>query len=171
MFRDFLLLNVPQHRAVSQGGADTSGGPLLDRLVVPGEKGTREPSPGALGDCRSPLSCTCYSLITFQWLWRAVTLRLLDYFSLQGPLDTPPNAWEANSQPIPPLFLALFHPVPFPNARDSDPGHLCAASGQPSSFKVLPSLTSHHSPPVFSRPLPPHFLLFQAPLHTFPSSS
>ena len=106
-----------------------------------------------------------------QQMWGAHCPTHGDYFSLQGPLDTPPHAWEANSQPTPPLFLALFHPVPFPNAQDSDPGHLCAASGQPSTFKVRPSLTCHHSPPVFSRPLPPHFLPFQAPLHTLPGSS
>lgn len=89
-----------------------------------------------------------------QQMWGAHCLTHGDYFSLQGPLDTPPNAREANSQPTPPLFLALFHPVPFPNARDSDPGHLCAASGQPSSFKVphpLP-ITPHPSSLTHSHP-------------------
>ena len=76
----FSFWMCPSTGRVSQGGVDPRGGPLLDRLVVPGEKGTGEPSPGALGDCRSPLSCTCYSLITSQWLWRAVTLRLLGHW-------------------------------------------------------------------------------------------
>lgn len=49
---------TPVEGSNSPGGK--LGGSLLDRLVVLREKGTGEPFPGALGDCGSPLSCTCY---------------------------------------------------------------------------------------------------------------
>ena len=81
-----------------------------------------------------------------QQMWGAHCLTHGDYFSLQGPLDTPPNAREANSQPTPLFSWPCSILCPFPMHGTQTQGTCVQLQGNlpPSrSLTHFPSLPTH----------------------------